>query len=245
MSAQVIVITGTDTGVGKTIVTAALAAAAGFRGRRVSMLKAAQTGVGPGQESDSDVVMRLARPKSATEGARYPLPLAPASAIRVGAQDPIPMTHVLDVVAALATDSDLVLVEGSGGLLVELDSDGTTIADVAAALAAPVIVVVRAGLGTLNHTALTLAEMRRRGLHCAGVVIGAWPCRPDIASASNLADLPSVIGEHLAGVLPADIHHMPTEAFAQLAVSCLAPRLGGIFDAADFQRGVHCREDGR
>ena len=68
--------------------------------------------------------------------------------------------------------------------------DGGTLADVAALLDAPVLVVARAGLGTLNHTALTCEALRARGLDCAGVVIGAWPREPDLAARCNLDDLP-------------------------------------------------------
>ncbi len=81
----------------------------------------------------------------------------------------------------LAADRDLVLVEGAGGLLVRYDEEGATIADLAHALAAAVLVVVDPALGTLNHTALTLEAMAHRGLSLAGVVIGAWPAEPDLA----------------------------------------------------------------
>ena len=89
-------------------------------------------------------------------------------------------------------DDELVLIEGAGGLLVHLDDDGGTIADVAQLLDAPLIVVARAGLGTLNHTALTFEAMRARGLRCAGIVIGSWPNDPDLAAECNLEDLAEI-----------------------------------------------------
>ncbi len=73
------------------------------------------------------------------------------------------------------------VVEGAGGLLVRF-GDGGTIADVAELLDAPLIVVARAGLGTLNHTALTVEAIERRGLSCLGIVIGSWPREPDLAA---------------------------------------------------------------
>jgi dethiobiotin synthetase len=100
-------------------------------------------------------------------------------------------------------EHDLVLVEGAGGLLVPLDGSGGTLADVAATLGASVLVVAAAELGTLNHTALTAEALRTRGVTCVGIVIGAWPAKPDLAARCNLADLPTVTGLPLLGALPA------------------------------------------
>jgi dethiobiotin synthetase len=99
-------------------------------------------------------------------------------------------------------DRDLILIEGAGGLLVQLDASGSTIADAAAILGAPLLVVAAAGLGTLNATALTCEAICGRGLATAGVVIGAWPSRPDLAAAANLSDLPSYADAPLLGALP-------------------------------------------
>src|SRR5581483_1416620 len=93
----------------------------------------------------------------------------------------------------LAAEREHVIVEGAGGLLVRYDPDGTTIADLASMLAAPVLVVTTAGLGTLNHTALTLEALAARGLATAGVVIGSWPAAPGLAERSNLIDLAGVL----------------------------------------------------
>ena len=85
------------------------------------------------------------------------------------------VASVRDVCRGPAT---LTLVEGAGGLLVELGADGATLRDVALDLAAPVLVVVAPGLGTLNHTALTLEALATQGISCAGLVIGAYPADP-------------------------------------------------------------------
>ena len=79
----------------------------------------------------------------------------------------------------------LTLVEGAGGLLVELGHGGVTLRDLASDLAAPVLVVVAPGLGTLNHTALTLEALTSHGISCAGLVIGAWPLLPGAAELGN------------------------------------------------------------
>lgn len=177
---SVLVVTGTDTGVGKTIVAAALAI-----GR--TYVKVAQTG----GEDDAAVVARLSGAEVHTL-ARFEAPLAPASAgVGITADE---------VVAALPA-GDLVI-EGAGGLLVRLGADGSTLADVAARLGAPVVVVARAGLGTLNHTALTCEALAARGLECPGVVIGSWPDEPGLADRANLEDLPRYASRPLLGRVP-------------------------------------------
>ena len=145
-------------------------------------------------------------------------------------------------VAKLAADGKLVLIEGAGGLAVRYDADGTTIADLAARLGAPVLVVTAAGLGTLNHTALTLAALAARGLECAGVVVGSWPAEPDIAARCNLADLRALAGRPLSGAMRAGAGNLPAESFLGVARACLAPALGGEFDPAEFERRSGWRE---
>lgn len=198
-----LIVTGTGTGVGKTVVTAALAALAVAAGRRVAVVKPVQTGVGPDDPGDVDEVRRLVgAPLTCRELARYPDPLAPATAARRAGAPPVSPAAVVATARELAATHDLVLVEGTGGLLVHFDPAGSTLADVATVLRAPVLVVAAAGLGTLNHTALTVEALRTRGLGCAGVVIGAWPAEPDLAARCNLTDLPAVTGVSLLGALP-------------------------------------------
>ena len=208
---RVLIVSGTDTGVGKTVVTAALAALARERGERVAVVKPAQTGVGPDEAGDLDVVRRLSGVTDLHELVRYRDALAPASAGPGVAPE-----RVAAAVARLA-DRDLVLVEGAGGLLVRLHRDGGTLADVAALLDAPVLVVVRAGLGTLNHTALTTEALAARGLACAGIVIGAWPTDPDLAARRNLEDLETYAGVRLRGRIPAGAGELDPAAFLSAA----------------------------
>jgi dethiobiotin synthetase len=125
--------------------------------------------------------------------------------------------------AELARDRDLVLVEGAGGLLVRFDEEGGTLADAAALLGAPVLVVARAGLGTLNAVALTCEALRARDLVCAGVVVGAWPAAPDLAARCNLDDLPVYAGAPLLGRLPAGAAALGREAFLAMARQSLNP----------------------
>ena len=220
-----LVITGTGTGVGKTIVTAALAALARDQGARVAVVKPAQTGLGSTastastEESDLEVVRRLSGVTDLHELARYPDPLSPEAAARTSGLPPLDLEVAAAYIRKLA--ADLVLVEGAGGLLVRYDPSGWTIADLAAALGAPVVVVTTPGLGTLNHTALTLEALAARGLTLAGLVIGSWPADPGLAELSNLIDLPPLGGPALPGRMPADAGQLDCHGFlgaAQLAM---------------------------
>ena len=137
----VLVITGTGTEVGKTITTAAVAAAALAAGRTVAVLKPAQTGLRPDERGDADEVARLAGAVTTAELARYPEPLAPGTAARRAGMTPVRPHEVAEAAQKLATEHDLVLVEGAGGLLVRFDEEGGTLADAARLLNAPVLVV--------------------------------------------------------------------------------------------------------
>jgi dethiobiotin synthetase len=102
--------------------------------------------------------------------------------------------------------------------------------DLASALHAPVLVVTAAGLGTLNHTALTVGRLDEDGIALAGIVIGSWPETPDLATRCNVADLHAMGG--LVGVLPAGMAAM--RDFRSRARAALVPQFGGTFDAAAF-----------
>ncbi|WP_214110818.1 dethiobiotin synthase [Acrocarpospora catenulata] len=232
---SVLVVSGTDTGVGKTVVTAAVAALAVERGASVAVVKPAQTGVAVGEAGDLDEVVRLAGVRTTFELARYPDPLAPAAAARVSGLPPVSFGAVVERVGELAESHRLVLVEGAGGLLVRFDEDGTTVADFAHALRAPVLVVARAGLGTLNHTALTLEVLAHRGIELAGVVVGAWPGVADLAARCNVPDLEMLAARPLMGVVPEGAGGLAGPEFLEVARRGLAPALGGEFDPGAFR----------
>lgn len=227
---SVLVVTGTGTGVGKTIVTAAIAALA----PSCTVVKPAQTGVPDGGPGDLAEVLRLAGPVRTVELARYADPLSPEAAARVSGRRPLTKDQIVSSVRAV--EDALVLVEGAGGLLVRFGPDGSTLADVAAGLAAPVLVVAAAGLGTLNATGLTLEALRARDIAVAGLVIGAWPAEPDLAMRCNVTDLQAMAV--LQGALPDGAARLEPAAFHDLAHRSLAPALGGVFDADAFTRRV-------
>lgn len=222
----ILVVSGTGTEIGKTVVTAAIAAVAGDR--RVAVLKPAQTGLAPGEPGDAAEVVRLAGGHvTPVELARFPDPLAPATAARRAGLAPVRPYEVAEAAGKLAADYDLVLVEGAGGLLVRFDDEGSTLADAAGLLGAPVLIVTPAGLGTLNSTALTSEALRARGLECLGVVVGSMPAEPDLAARCNIDDLPVAAGAPLLGAVPAGAGSLAPEDFRARAASWLAPALGG------------------
>ncbi|KUJ70439.1 dethiobiotin synthetase [Streptomyces albus subsp. albus] len=231
---SVLVVSGTNTEIGKTVVTAALAATALAAGRSVAVLKPAQTGMAPGEPGDAAEVARLAGPVTGAELARYPEPLAPDVAARRAGLAAVRPKEVAAEAERLAAEHDLVLIEGAGGLLVRYDEEGSTLADVARLLGAPVLVVTQPGLGTLNCTQLTAEALRARGLECPGVVIGRWPAAPDLAVRCNLADLPKDAGAPLLGAVPDGASALPPEEFRAMAPGWLAPALGGRWDAPAF-----------
>jgi len=221
VTTPILFITGTDTGVGKTIVTAALAASLAVRpngrGQPISSIvvdKPVQTGASGEEPADVEVVSHLAGVSGTSEGIRLRRPMAPVAAARYdGATLPTIEEHATRI-RGLAERYDRVLVEGAGGLLVQLDGAGQTIADLASELAdgAAVIIVCRSGLGTLNHTELTLESLRRRGLPIAGIVIGSWPDRPDDIDLDNRRYLSSLDVPLLAAI-PENSSRLDPEVF--------------------------------
>ncbi|MFI6828540.1 dethiobiotin synthase [Kribbella sp. NPDC050241] len=213
---MIILITGTDTEVGKTITTAALAARVTGS---VAVVKPAQTGVGPDEPGDLAEVRRLTGLTELHEGVRLRDPLAPTTAAR-RAQVPLPSVESqAKSIDDLAATWDTVLVEGAGGLLVGLDDAGHDLADLASHLTMPFtfVVVARSGLGTLNHTGLTVEALRSRGLPIQGLIIGSWPAEPDLAEQCNLEDLPVTTGVPVIGRIPAGAGRLDREAFTAAA----------------------------
>lgn len=212
---SIVVVTGTDTGVGKTIATAALAAARMVSGGSgdVAVCKPVQTGCR--DDDDLAEVARLAGVTELISVARYPDPLAPvAAAALAGTALPAPQ-EILASIRQTDRPGRLTLVEGAGGILVEIAEGGMTLRDLAADLDAPVLVVCQAGLGTLNHTALTLEALGNRGVSCAGLVIGSWPAKPGAAELSNREALACMAP--LRAVLPAGAAAMPAGDFAAMS----------------------------
>lgn len=207
-------VVGTDTGVGKTCVAAAIARGLAAEGRRVGVLKPVATGAerrGDGWRIE-DAERLIEAVGGGVEQARVtPLafeePLAPPVAAR-RAGDPLQPGRVLEAVAGAldwwAGRAEVMVVEGVGGLLCPL-AEGMTVADLAVALDYPLVVVARRGLGTLNHTLLTVEAARHRGLRLAGIILnGSGPTADPVAEATN----PDELSRRLDDVsLLADLPH--------------------------------------
>lgn len=222
---SVLVITGTDTGVGKTIATAALASAVRTAGGQAAVCKPVQTGAVPGggdPAGDLAEVARLSGVSDLVGVASYREPLAPAAAAALDGLTLPSLGELVAAVRAVDRPDRLTLVEGAGGLLVEIAAGGATLRDLAAALTAPVLVVCRAGLGTLNHTALTVEALGRAGISCAGLVIGCWPEDPGAAESYNREALQRFAP--VRAVLPAGSGGLTPPEFAAMSRRVFDPR---------------------
>jgi dethiobiotin synthetase len=214
-------VTGTDTEVGKTVVTAALATIFASRGATVGVVKPAQTGVGPDEPGDVEEVRRLAGAVDVAEGVRLPDPLAPDTAAAIAGVELPSLCDQRDLVLDAAADHDVVLVEGSGGVTVNLGKafDLLSIATMVADTGERVewIVVARAGLGTLNHSNLTVWAIQQRGFYVQGIVIGSWPNDPGLAELHNRNDLSRHSGVPVLGAVPEGAGSLDPEAFRRQA----------------------------
>lgn len=154
--------------------------------------------------------------------------MAPVAAA-TRAQIRLPTAHDHEAaIRRLATTHQHTLVEGSGGLLVALDHDGGTIADIARTIdpsRAVAVVVCRSGLGTLNHTELTLEALDRRGIATFGVVIGSWPRRPTEIDISNREYFEGH-AVPLIGTIPQGVSTLAPAEFRASAASWFAPQAG-------------------
>ncbi len=196
-------VTATDTGIGKTEVACALLRAARAAGLDAVGMKPAQSGATEGEPSDAERLLAASdgvEPLDAICPYALRAPLAPAVAARLEGVE-ISLPRILDAARALAARHAAVLVEGAGGLLVPL-AEHATYADLAVALGLPVLVVARAGLGTVNHTALTVEALRRRGLAIAGIVLNRTAPEDDPSVPHNAAEIAKLTGIAPAALLP-------------------------------------------
>jgi dethiobiotin synthetase len=178
-------VTGTDTGVGKSVLAASVCAALAARGERVAAFKPVVTGLDdePGEFGyDHELLASAANSGQAPEDVaprRFGPPLSPHLAAEL-AGERIEPAQLLEAARA----HELLVCEGVGGLLVPITT-GYLVRDLAIDLGLPVIVAARTGLGTINHTLLTVEAARTAGLRVAGVVMTPWPDEPAEIERSN------------------------------------------------------------
>lgn len=201
-----LLIIGTDTGVGKTVITAGLAAAAIEAGLIVAVMKPVQTGTAeaPGDLAEiARLVPGLAElPHELAGSYTFPLAASPHLAAEAAGERILP-ARLLDAVAAVRRrrDLELLLIEGVGGLMVPLCRDYLQ-ADLIRALAIPVMLVARAGLGTINHTRLSLEALAAREIRTAGLVLNRMPPSPGTVEQDNLRYFRETLGLAIRAVVP-------------------------------------------
>jgi dethiobiotin synthetase len=181
-------VTGTDTGVGKTVVAASIAASLRARGQSVLVMKPVVTGLDedaqPGWPHDHELLAGAAGMASShVIVSAYGPPVAPQLAQRLSGCSLDP--GLLETaIAAARRGTETLVVEGVGGLLVPL-TDGYDVRTLAARTGLPLVIAARPGLGTINHTLLTLEAARSASLPVAGVVLTPWPAAPDVVERTN------------------------------------------------------------
>lgn len=227
MAEKGIFITGTDTGVGKTVAAAAIARLLRERGVNVGVMKPVTSGCvevnGRLVSEDAELLAWGAGVDPADPDiAPYLLrqPLAPTlAAARDGVR--IDFGRIKEAFGRLAARHDFMIVEGAGGLMAPL-AGGQLIADLIGCLDLPLLVVARPGLGTVNHTVLTCFAAKQLGLKVAGVIINDYPDQPGAAEQSAPHLIDSLAGAPLLGVFPHEEGDDPRDVVAQLAARLAA-----------------------
>lgn len=196
-------VTGTDTGVGKTLVSCAVIRGLRSRGVDAAGMKPIETGVGPEGPLDAIALRDAAGASDPLEDVcpqQFALPAAPSVAALAESRS-VDFDAIRAAFGRIAGRRDFVVVEGAGGLLVPI-RDAETMADLARVLGLPLLIVARAALGTINHTLLTLEASAARGLPVIGVVISHAGGALSAADASNLSALRGELGSRLVGEIP-------------------------------------------
>ncbi|MDK1032276.1 MAG: dethiobiotin synthase [Planctomycetia bacterium] len=210
MKAKGFFVTGTDTEVGKTIITGAMAVALAREGVNAGVMKPVATGCALRREglvsADAEFLAQVAdapEPLHIINPVSLAEPLAPSVAAR-RAKVSIDRALIRQALAQIISRHDAVLVEGIGGLLVPI-ADNFLVADMAAEFALPLIIVARPGLGTINHTLLTVEVARSRGLQVAGIIINGYHAEmAGTAEDTNPEELRRCAGVEVLAVVPWD-----------------------------------------
>jgi dethiobiotin synthetase len=201
-------VTGTSTEVGKTVVAAVIARTLAEEGRRVAVFKPAVTALEESGEPDHELLRRAAGSRQSDEEIapyRYGPPMSPHLAASL-AGEAIDCRRLLDAVRSIAASADFLVCEGVGGLLVPLCTDPSyLVRDFAADLGLPLIVAAPPGLGTINHTLLTLEAARGVGLQVAAVVLTPWPEDPSAVERSNRETIAAIAEVPVETLPPLDL----------------------------------------
>ena len=206
-------VTGTDTGVGKTVVSAAVCAALRARGEQVAAWKPVVTGTEEAGEPDHEL---LARASGTRPSEVAPFTFEPAVPPHLAAElagSTIEPTALVASARAAAGGAEILVIEGVGGLLVPLTL-GFLVRDLAREIGLPMVIAARPGLGTINHTLLTVEAARAVALRVLGVVLTPWPEDPSVTERSNRGTI-----ERLAGVEVSTLRRLPRGDIDSLAAA--------------------------
>jgi dethiobiotin synthetase len=199
-------VTGTDTEVGKTVLAGAVCAALAARGLTVAAFKPVITGLdqeaGEWPRDHELLAAATGQEPDAVAPYRFGPPVSPHYAAEL-AGAPVEPARLLELARAAGRLADALVCEGLGGLLVPLTS-GYLVRDLAVDLALPLLIAARTGLGTINHTLLTVEAARAAGLTVAGVVMTPWPADPEPIEASNRATVERLGQLPVTGLPPTD-----------------------------------------
>lgn len=203
-------VTGTGTEVGKTVVAAVLARTLTGRGERVAVFKPAVSGLddyaASGEMPDHEL-LRAAAGSEQTDDEVAPYRYGPPVSPHLGAElagEVIDPERLIAGARAAAASADALVCEGVGGFLVPLTPD-YLVRDLAADLRLPVVVAASPGLGTINHTLLTLEAVRSAGLDVAAVVLTPWPADPSAVERSNRETIARLGGSPVHVLGPVDV----------------------------------------
>ncbi len=228
-----IFVTGTDTDVGKTVIAAGLTAALRQEGVNAAYFKAVQSGC---PEENGRLVATDARLAQTMAGLDEPLdrltpvtlrlPLAPAvAAAQAGVS--VDLEVIARAYRDLASRYEFLVVEGAGGLYVPLVDYTFLVLDLARWLHLPVLVVARPGLGTINHTVMTVKTLEQAGLPVIGILLNQYPAQPNLAARTNPEVIEAISGRPILAKVPV-IPDLERESGRAALIAALRPILSAV-----------------
>ncbi|MBL7685251.1 MAG: dethiobiotin synthase [Deltaproteobacteria bacterium] len=236
MKLKSLFITGTDTNVGKTIIAAAFAAYLRDQGVNVGVMKPCESGA-TSESSDSVFLKKMSQSEDSIDlitPYSFQAPLAPGIAARLESRE-ISFEFIKEKFEILQSLHDIVLIEGAGGLLVPL-SENKNVRDLIEYLKVPVLVVARAGLGTVNHTLLTLESLASKKIPVAGVVLNHSQNSSDLSEKYNEQTLAEWTSVPIWGEFPFE-QEMSREQLAAIFARELGDGYSNFLKR--FSKGLH------
>jgi len=234
-----IFITGTDTSVGKTVVTASLAYCLCNKLEKVSVVKPVQTGTSSQRILDIEFIYKVLNKEFIFSDHcyyRFADPLSPKAASDLS-KTKIDVQSLKSKIIMQIKSNDITIIEGAGGLLVPLNADFLMV-DLAKDLESPIIIVTRPGLGAINHTLLTVESAKKRGLEILGIVINNFPLSPGDCEKTNPAEIIRLTGLPVIGVIHEDkmidVEQGNIGLIRQNSVGSFTAHLGGRLDIESF-----------